>query len=756
MIKLKTISLSNIRVFKDLRDFPLSGQGLVSIIGPNGIGKTTIFNCIRVVLFTAMNDSSKKDDLIRNKKDGSITLDFDKDGVPYRIDMSRVKNKWTVTIIEDGKDITPHSQAVAPKKPAEIIGMTDGEWDAAVHLSQRGSHILVKGKPSQRKEYIEEFFGLDSRYDEIQEASKVELKKVEEEIRRIESFATTKQALSGELELITLVDVSDTKDKLQGLKSSLAMLDTDLAAKRALIARAASYRQWAPLAYPEGYAHLDADHCYEYYVQQKAEIEGRMRNYSHAVSFNQRVEESNRKYLAARQYVEDNSRVKTQYPESYSTYASELNELSTKKKASSGRTALVSKLATYSHVEGLVLADTSEIESRIANLTAEYNLGIKQYQSVSAGQCPTCGSEFHSDKIHETYNTLMTKNEEIIKLHDSLAKLKEQNAGVTEYQKLRDSLELIPEFTGGEQLRIEELASVLPALKTYEETTTALANMTYAETMEVPTPATQTEIDACNNAIAFYKQMSDARKQCPEKPDQDEDVLGQQVQDLAGQRSQLEEEISRCNTEITVATEREQRFQRIKAQIDQIDDMNLKLPQLHEQQLLWSAMVQAYGPKGLRVQQLEKVMKLVLERLPVYTSRMFPDKSYKFSCEVDAGNISILVTREDGEGQYTYDIATLSGGEEKRMAVCLVLAIASVRLERKKINCVILDEVDSQIDKFGRYLFVNELLPMIREEFESVFVISHSEEMRQAAIYDKILEFSQSANMHYTEIAEIN
>jgi len=167
--------------------------------------------------------------------------------------------------------------------------------------------------------------------------------------------------------------------------------------------------------------------------------------------------------------------------------------------------------------------------------------------------------------------------------------------------------------------------------------------------------------------------------------------------------------------------------------------------------LFWKKMVEAYGPKGLKVKHLSNIMDMVVSRMPHYANVLFQERGLTFSHSCDSDSISIIANRtmEDGE-IFSKDISTFSGGEKKRVSVALVLTLADCVPAHKRSNILILDEIDDALDAAGQYRFVNDLLPMLKRDYESVFVISHAEEVKQAAIYDQFWKVTK--HHHYSTI----
>lgn len=748
------ITLRNIRVFQEI-EFDLKDRGLVGITGINGVGKTTIFNALRSLFYGGMNDGSKWDSLVRNNRDAQIYLEAEKNGKKYAFDLSRIKNKWVLTIMEDGVDITRHSQIDAKKQPAEILGLSKEEWDATVHLSQRGSHILVSGKPSERKAYISEFFGLDSKYDEVLSASEKELKEVQSKISAIEQFGPTKQALQEELNLVVIPDVEEDKEAYRKIEQDLILTQSHIDITKKELEAVNIYETYYNVAYPQGYESVDADQCYDFFLREQSELQNRRSNYDKAVKYNANVLTNNQKIDEMAAKIDKLSSISHRYPQGYSAVNTEIMELRSKERISATRAPIIQKMQSIKPND-LGIIDVKSLEEQQRALHGELAVLTQKYNAIHTGKCPTCGSEFQHSHLVDMYQELNSKTQMVTDITAQISEAHAHNKVVNDYRNYENQLANIPEMTSNESLHLEALVSDVNSLKEFEDLSRSYNSLQKMDLMEVIPPPTEAEIAMNMNNIAFYKAMKEARSRCPNYvPTTDRATLNNRLIELTQRISELTEAKNKISASLLIAEDSKARHARINQQIQEINKKFSELPELRESEIFWKEMVKAYGPKGIRVVQLEKVMNLVLTVLPVYTSRMFKDRAFEFEVVCDAGNIEILASRTDKNGTYKYDVSSLSGGESKKMALCLVLAVAKARLSHKKVNIVILDEVDSQIDSYGRYLFINEILPMIREEFESVFVISHSEEIKQASMYDEVLGFVQPVDSHYTEVQKV-
>jgi DNA repair exonuclease SbcCD ATPase subunit len=752
-MRLKKVTIKNIRTFKE-ETFDLENRGLVSIIGMNGSGKTTLFNAVRANLFNAMNDKSKFDDLVRNKKDAQIVVEFENNGKEYISDLSRIKGKWIYEILENGVNITPHNQIDARKIPAIAIGVTAEEWDAAIQLSQKGAHVLVSGTPAKRKEYISEFFGIDDKYDVIQERAKEELKKVENSIREIESYSHTKQALEEELKQIHIVDVKAEEDRIHELSLKIQDSKDKVSLLKDVLSKQKLWELYSADAYPAGYEQVDAAAWLRHFQDEKLSLESRVNNYKKASEYNLRVEASNRQYEELNKWLDSQSLLASRYPESSGVYVNERATLRAKKQTSLSRVTYLNQLKDLRHLEGNVLHETTGDEQLLSEMRSEYAVSSAKYTATMNGKCPTCGSEFSHEHVLGDYQKLVDLGNKIAELDQKIVALKNENVLIMKFRDIEKQLSGIPEFTDNEDLHLASLEQDIDKVIDYQNKKKIFEGLAKSEPMDLGSLPTEQETEQNKVNLNFYQKMVNARALCPTSiPSSSESsLLETEIARLTREIVPLEEDLLTLRSSVMAVEKMKQSKKRIEDQIETINEKFLTLGRLHEEELYWKTMVFAYGPKGLRVVQLQKIMDLILSVLPAYTARMFNGKRISFTTEVDAGSISIIATREDEEGVYTNDISTLSGGEASKMTVCLIFAVAKARLAKKKSNVIILDEVDAQVDEEGKFLFVNELLPMMRDEFESVFVISHSKDTSQTAIFDENLLFKKPENLHYTEI----
>ena len=177
MFKIKTLAVKNFMsvgnatqaVQFDRRDLTLVlGQNL-DLGGDdtgarNGTGKTTIINALSYALYGNALTNIKKDNLINktNGKNMLVTIEFEKDGIDYKIERGRKPNTMAFYIGNQEQEITDESQGDSRETQAEIermLGMSHDMFKHIVALNTYTEPFLALRSNDQRT-IIEQLLGI--------------------------------------------------------------------------------------------------------------------------------------------------------------------------------------------------------------------------------------------------------------------------------------------------------------------------------------------------------------------------------------------------------------------------------------------------------------------------------------------------------------------------------------------------------------------------------------------------------------------
>tara|TARA_Y100001949_G_scaffold154872_1_gene142752 strand:+ start:2269 stop:4038 length:1770 start_codon:yes stop_codon:yes gene_type:complete len=161
----------------------------------NGTGKTTIVNALSYALYGEALTKIRKDNLINktNNKAMLVTVDFEKDGVPYKIERGRKPNILKYYVNEEEQEITDEAQGdsrLTQEDITKLVGMSPTMFKHILALNTYTEPFLAM-KPNDQREVIEQLLGItllsekSEALKELQRATRDEIKNEEYKIDAI-------------------------------------------------------------------------------------------------------------------------------------------------------------------------------------------------------------------------------------------------------------------------------------------------------------------------------------------------------------------------------------------------------------------------------------------------------------------------------------------------------------------------------------------------------------------------------------------
>lgn len=782
-IEFQYLKVKNARTYKD-KVISLHNQGIVSILGSNGVGKSTIWNLLEAAIYGSTPDGQRRDELSKRKKQETILEVFLRRGKYYfNVSYSRSKSgKWSHTICRfpenndcihqidideatkqakctkcgiQGFDETNHTAQAAANASAKILGINQKEFEGSIHLTQNKQHILISGKPTERKKYISDFFGIDDSYDFIQDKCKAELDRVKKEISNLSGLSHTKQVLEEELKEYPYVDTSPYVEQRTNYNSRLKKLQDQKIQLNSEIADIEEYNRLLPLVNMYNDPKSLKSDLNEELIQART----RITSIDEKKRENAQIEINNKKIDELESLIFDLKQ--DQYVNYYSQY--DVSVLQTRSQQLSSSRDQYNSILKYikelknieQSVSNLELKDVTSLEKNKSELDNKALLLSNKISSIENGTCPTCGAQYHDSDLNVDRSKLNEYQKEITSLKSSIEDYQKHNDLVRRIQELKEITSAVPEFSEDMNRELTILLEVVPKLQNLINYEGQLRHLERRDIHDIPDEKSlNTRISEIQEQLKKIDQCLLAHQNLPHPPSRTIDEVQSESDRIHQNVLELENTINNLNVQLGNIESSNQRHERISSQLKNISDDLNKLPELKQEEIFWAKMVDAYGNKGLRVLQLEKIMGTVMERFPYYASILFQEKGLEFKFKCDSGNINILAVRtesQDGkEITFEHDISSLSGGEQKRASVAFILTLADCITAQKRANLLILDEIDTNLDEAGQFLFVNDLLPELKQNYASIFLISHSKDIRQAAVYDQ--EWYLSKKNHWTDI----
>lgn len=179
----------------------------------NGTGKTTIVNALSYSIFGQALTNIKKDNLINNinKKNMLVTVNFEKDGISYRIERGRKPNilKFYINNCEQQIDDVDESQGDSRKTQEsinELVGMSHTMFKHVVALNTYTEPFLSL-KANDQREVIEQLLGitlLSEKAEALKEQIKLTKDTITQENAKIEAIKASNERIENTINSLRL------------------------------------------------------------------------------------------------------------------------------------------------------------------------------------------------------------------------------------------------------------------------------------------------------------------------------------------------------------------------------------------------------------------------------------------------------------------------------------------------------------------------------------------------------------------------
>ena len=175
----------------------------------NGTGKTTIINALSFALYGNALTNIKKDNLINktNQKGMMVCIDFEKDGINYRIERGRKPNIMKFFVGDSEKEITDDAQGDSRETQAEIERMLGMSHDMFKHIVALNTYTepFLALKANDQRGIIEQLLGitlLSEKADKLKEQNKATKDAITQEEFRIKAVGDANKRIEEQIEAV--------------------------------------------------------------------------------------------------------------------------------------------------------------------------------------------------------------------------------------------------------------------------------------------------------------------------------------------------------------------------------------------------------------------------------------------------------------------------------------------------------------------------------------------------------------------------
>ncbi len=173
----------------------------------NGTGKTTIINALSYALYGSALTNIKKDNLINktNGKNMLVTIEFEKEGIDYRIERGRKPNTMAFYVGGQEQQITDESQGDSRETQTEIERMLGMSHDMFKHIVALNTYTepFLALKSNDQRIIIEQLLGitvLSEKADALKEQVKATRDAITQEEYRIKAVTDANARIQEQIE----------------------------------------------------------------------------------------------------------------------------------------------------------------------------------------------------------------------------------------------------------------------------------------------------------------------------------------------------------------------------------------------------------------------------------------------------------------------------------------------------------------------------------------------------------------------------
>jgi exonuclease SbcC len=678
---LKTLTLVNYRKFKNsVVEFP---DGIIGVIGLNGVGKSTIFEAVAWVLYGPVAARTSADQIKREDAADSdpcrVELEFIFEDDRYRIvrEMSGKNLSASASVLVNDK-LAASGAETASKYIQKKLGMDFKSFFTSIFAKQKELNVLSAMNASERRPLILKMLGIDE-LDEVVKAIRTDKKnkdtlieKLSQDITdektgksKIESYDDEIKSLNKKKEDLDK-SIKESKEKIQSLKEEAENLEKSCASNK------------------KDYEKINL--LKEKLAEKKTFFENKKK-----LDLEIKILQSK---ITERQKIIETQRKKTK---GFEKLDADVKEVEKKLRSTDEEIEkIVKKIEQEKTLAENIKENISDIEDKKKNIL---KLGPD-------AKCPTCDR-----LLGEQHNKLLKnfdkeKQEKAGKVESILKNIKTALEGKDKFSREKQAFEKKRNYLQN-QLREKEridatidniLAEIKREKTELENKEKQLENMGMVEF--VPE-----EYETVKNQVnEFYKKYQSSLDLLTEK----KDIIGNSRLNLGkkeGEENLVIQRIKNLQDKIAELEEFKNRIKEEKKNAQQLD-------------MLSDVM------SSFRMHLISRIRPTLSSYASDYFERL-TDGKYR---EMELDEEYNIMIYDDGR---SYSIQRFSGGEEDLANLCLRLAISEVITERAGgiFNFIILDEIFGSQDMIRRQNIM-KALNGLSSKFRQIFLITHVDDVK--------------------------
>jgi len=777
---LRILKLKNYRKFREESiEFP---EGIIGIVGPNGVGKSTILEAIGWALYgnvIARTDKQEvKSQNAADKDDCTAELEFDLSGHSYKI-VREIKGKSATSnaliYVDGGNSPEAHRDSGVNEYVEKLLGMDYVTFLRTVYAKQKDLAALSTLRPEERKKVIRRMLNIDSidlaigqirsdkrsKEDYIKgikvtlediDAMKAKKKEMMQEEKKIKKTIKEKTVVSKRVEkevgeIKKEKNVQDEKYKaVNNLNKQISRLSEKLSSLKKRLEESIKEKEELDLKHKELEKITPREKEYTITKLEKEKQETlRLKNQTKI-----KLEESISEKKEEVKFREKNLQGIMENLKPFKKVEEEADKIEKSIKSTEEKRREIDKVA------GDTQAELSVLNSIIKDLSS------KEKDIASLGpdsKCPTCfrqlGDNYqdimrhldgevksHKEKLEAVqkrkseidgqHNVTLKKIDDLVEKKNQLIKRLREKTGLEQSLKGEQAeIKKIGQKLSMEEEKIKELKDVKFDKAAYKELVKKFDELSKIRDKILELRKEVQRIPKLEEAIESFKKEiaeSDTALKSQNRELKELDFDEEKYETV----NQTYEKVSERLRKVQVELEKD------RGQLELSKQNLISINKDIERQIEYRKKIEETKTDLQYLQRLESLMddfrlELTGRIRPLLESRA----SYLFD-EVTDGRYPVMELDENYEvfildGDQTYRLKRFSGGEEDLANLCLRIAMSQVIAERSggtEVNFIALDEIFGSQDDKRRQNILNSL-GKLSTQFRQIFLITHLEDIKE-------------------------
>jgi len=346
------------------------------------------------------------------------------------------------------------------------------------------------------------------------------------------------------------------------------------------------------------------------------------------------------------------------------------------------------------------------------NELADFKELLREHQ-----QCPTCRSELSGRVTRATVKMLRNK---ALKLRREAAALLKQKKARVAWIEWSEYAQAVEEFKRQEKIRHWLKKHSLKQINAVVESS-HIKPITHKGDVRTELQVLARRLNTVTEQLRLADQLAEAQalyddlKKRVVRPTREQSVIRKDLDRVAERMDRIGEELPKATADYRLAKETHKQRRKLQATISELrSGSRAKVLQ---------ALVNVFSKGGVKLLVLQRIARLLQQNMNKYAKLLYPEPM-EFTLTVTHSRFDITATRMLKARKDVSDVRNLSGAESRLFPLLLLLALLPMIPIKRRMDTLILDEPETNMDPGMRRILTDTLLPQLNKIVPKIVVIS--------------------------------